>query len=75
VNVVIYTRDGCHLCEKAREMLCQFGIAPILIDIDADPELRQRFDTCIPVVEIDGKIRFRGHVNRMLLRRIIRSQR
>jgi hypothetical protein len=56
-------------------MLCQFGIAPILIDIDADPELRQRFDTCIPVVEIDGKIRFRGHVNRMLLRRIIRSQR
>ena len=75
MNIVIYTRDGCHLCEEAREMLCEFGIAPTLIDIDADPALRERFDTCVPVVEINGRIRFRGRVSRMLLRRIIRSQR
>ena len=30
------------------------------------PQLREQFDTCVPVVEIDGKIRFRGRVNRML---------
>jgi glutaredoxin len=75
VNVVIYTRKGCHLCEVAHEMLREFGIAPTLIDIDADSALHERFDTCVPVVEIDGKIRFRGRVNRMLLRRIVRSQR
>jgi hypothetical protein len=25
----------------------------------------------VPVVEIDGRIRFRGHVDRVLLRRIV----
>jgi glutaredoxin len=73
LNVVLYTRDGCHLCEEAQKMLSEFGIAPTLVDIDGDPKLRERFDTCVPVVEIDGRIRFRGRVDQRLLRRIIRS--
>jgi glutaredoxin len=71
VNVVIYTRAGCHLCEEAYEMLREFGITPTLIDVDVDPELHERFDTCVPVVEIDGRIRFRGRVEPTLLRRIV----
>ena len=71
-NVVLYTRDGCHLCEEAQEVLSEFGILPTIVNIDADPNLRERFDTCVPVVEIDGKIRFRGRVEPTLLRRIVR---
>jgi glutaredoxin len=71
-NVVLYTRDGCHLCEEAQEVLSEFGISPTIVDIDADLNLRERFDTCVPVVEIDGKIRFRGRVEPTLLRRIVR---
>jgi hypothetical protein len=41
------------------------------IDIDRDPKLVERFTTCVPVVEIDGKIRFRGQINELLLRRLI----
>jgi glutaredoxin len=73
LNVVLYTRDGCHLCEEAQEVLGDFGFSPTIIDIDADSNLRERFDTCVPVVEIDGKIRFRGRVDPALLRRIVRS--
>ena len=69
-NVVLYTRDGCHLCEEARELLVARGLKPALVDIDADPALREQFDTCVPVVEIDGKIRFRGRVDEMLLQRL-----
>jgi glutaredoxin len=72
LNVVLYTRDGCHLCEEAQEVLSEFGISATLVDIDADPNLRERFDTCVPVVEIDGQIRFRGRVEPKLLRRIVR---
>ena len=72
-NVVLYTRDGCHLCEEAQEVLSEFGISPTIVDIDSDPKLRERFDTCVPVVEIDGQIRFRGRVEPKLLRRIVRS--
>ena len=72
INVVLYTRDGCHLCEEAQEVLSEFGISPTIVDIDADPKLCERFDTCVPVVEIDGQIRFRGRVEPKLLRRIVR---
>lgn len=75
MNVVLYTRDGCHLCDDARDVLRDFGISPTVIDIDDDPTLRKRFDTCVPVVEIDGVVRFRGRVEPRLLRRIIRSAR
>ena len=70
-RVVLYTRRGCHLCDIAKETLLQYGQSPEEIDIDGDPELRSRFDCCVPVVEIDGKIRFRGHVDKRLLRRLL----
>lgn len=71
MNVVLYTRDGCHLCEEAHQVLSEFGISPKVVDIDDDPDLHERFDTCVPVVEIDGRVRFRGRVEPTLLRRIV----
>ena len=75
-RVVLYTRPGCHLCDLARDTLEKYRDSlptPIEINIDTDPALRARFSTCIPVVEIDGKIRFRGRVNEVLLRRLIEA--
>ena len=44
---------------------------PELIDIDDDPELQQRFGDSVPVVELDGQVRFRGAVQPELLQRLI----
>lgn len=74
-KVIIYTRTGCHLCDDAIELVRQQQVQPILIDIDADPQLRERFNVCVPVVEIEGKLRFRGKVDPILLRRTIRAER
>lgn len=71
-RVVLYSREGCHLCEVAKSLLASHGIRPEVIDIDTDPKLIEQFTTCVPVVEIDGKIRFRGRVDPVLLRRILR---
>ena len=68
-DVILYTRQGCHLCDDALGLLRRNGLSPRIIDIDSDPELVARYDTCVPVVVIDGKERFRGHVNEVLLRR------
>ena len=70
-EVILYTREGCHLCEDADQLLRKYGLSPKLIDIDEDEHLKQEFDCCIPVVKIDGKIRFRGRVNEVLLKRLI----
>jgi len=70
-DAVLYTRSGCHLCELAAGTLARHGLRFDVVDIDADPQLRARYDQYVPVVVIDGVERFRGRVNELLLRRIL----
>jgi glutaredoxin len=61
MNVVLYTREGCHLCDEAREMILSLrdssgGFELREIDIDTDDDLLARFLERIPVVEVDGSI-------------------
>jgi glutaredoxin len=71
--VILYTRQGCHLCEQALDLLQRHGLQPEVVDIDADPQLRQRYDVCVPVVVIDGRERFRGRVDQRLLSRLLNA--
>lgn len=69
-EAILYTRAGCHLCDVAAETLRQAGYTTHSVNIDANPTLRSRFDHQVPVVEIQGRIRFRGHVDPLLLKRL-----
>ena len=73
-QLILYTRQDCHLCDVAKEVLEIHGryLPPITeVDIDKDAILIAKFTLCVPVVELDGKVRFRGHVDQTLLRRLI----
>lgn len=73
-ELVLYTRDGCHLCEEAAEIVHDYRRwlpSVTMTNIDSDAELVKQFGNCVPVIAVDGKIRFRGKVNVMLLRRLI----
>lgn len=74
MNIELYTRNGCHLCEQAEQLLRSYGLVPQLIDIEKRPDLLVDFNTCVPVVLIDGKVRFRGKIDRMLLERLIHAE-
>jgi glutaredoxin len=69
---VLYTRPGCGLCEQAHELLLSYGFEPKLVDIDQHPELIAAYGECVPVVTLNGKLRFRGRVNKSLLLRLLR---
>jgi glutaredoxin len=71
LNVILYARQDCPFCERARLVLQRHGISPEIVDIDQDQELAQRYTECVPVVVIDGKERFRGRINEVLLRRLL----
>jgi glutaredoxin len=77
-EVVMYTRQGCHLCEEAWTILegaqQRFGFALRQVDVDGDPALAQRYGTQVPVVLIDGKVHFHGRVNAVLLHRALRAK-
>lgn len=70
-ETILYTRQGCHLCDVAGEVLARHGLTFQKVDIDADATLRERYDQCVPVVVIDGKERFRGRIDELLLRRLL----
>ena len=72
-EVTVYTRAGCHLCEDACALLARYGLQPKLVDVDAQDELAAQYGASVPVVEIDGKVRFRGRVDETLLVRILRG--
>ena len=73
-QLTLYTRANCSLCDEAADVLTDYShwLPPAdEVDIDSDPQLVQQFNTCVPVVACDGKIRFRGRVDETLLRRLI----
>jgi glutaredoxin len=75
-SITVYTKHDCPLCEEAVDILNDYAAyLPEweLIDIHSDPALVEKFGTCVPVVLIDGKIRFRGRINEVLLRRLINA--
>jgi glutaredoxin len=58
-RVTLYSRPGCHLCDDARaviEAVCaDLGESYTEVDIDSDPELRERFTDEVPVTFVDGR--------------------
>jgi glutaredoxin len=74
-EVVVYSRRGCHLCEVVKETLRKLeGEADFNwreVDIDGEPELREKYSEEVPVVLIDGRKSFKYHMSgREFLRRL-----
>jgi glutaredoxin len=59
VEVVLYTRAGCHLCEVAKEVIervrARVPFALSVIDVDTDPSLQEQFGLEVPVVFVGGR--------------------
>ena len=58
-EVTLYGRDGCHLCDDAREVLERLrATTPFrlhLVDIESDDDLLRRYLERIPVISLNGE--------------------
>ncbi|MCF6380033.1 glutaredoxin family protein [Nocardioides KLBMP 9356] len=58
-RVTFYSRQGCHLCDDAREVVARvcadLGESFSEVDVDADPDLADRFGDEVPVTFVDGR--------------------
>jgi glutaredoxin len=74
-DVVVYSRKGCHLCDIVKETLAQVqGEADFRwreVDIDADPELKQKYNEEVPVVFIDGRKAFKYRMDARQFLRVL----
>ena len=75
LSFTVYSREGCGCCVTALELLAEsqkrhsFGIK--IINVDADPQLAEKYGLRVPVIVLNGKERFKGKVNPVLLDRLL----
>ena len=72
VPVVLYTRPGCHLCEvmKAQLEAARLSAHELReVDISTDAELETAHGRSIPVLEVGGRVAFKGRLDPELLPR------
>jgi len=78
-EVVLYTRAGCHLCHEAKEQIRRAQAESLFafreVDIDLDPELRERYNEEVPVVFIGGKKAFKYRIDPREFRKRLRAGR
>ncbi|MFS0780122.1 glutaredoxin family protein [Bacillus sp. 1P06AnD] len=67
-KIMLYSREKCHLCEKAKVELNavseRTGMAYDIIDIHSDDALLEMYSLMIPVVVYKGEIIQYGKVNK-----------
>ena len=56
MSVVVYGREGCHLCTEATDVIRGLGVAFSEVDIETDERLLRRYLELIPVIEVDGRV-------------------
>lgn len=74
---MVFTRDDCHLCADALEVVARvcddLGEVWRTVDVDATGELRARYGDHVPVVEVDGVQQAFWRVDEARLRRSLSS--
>ena len=71
MDVIIYTRQACPLCEKGvAAAVAVFGeTALTLVDVDLDLELLEKYTDRVPVIETaDGTVIAEGIIDESALR-------
>ena len=57
-RVLVLTRQGCHLCEQAIELVAavcaETGDSYQTRDVDDDPDLVRQYSDQVPVIFVDG---------------------
>lgn len=77
-KVILYGKPDCDLCDRAMDLLAEYAQSlPEVqkVDISGNQKLEALYSECVPVVEIDGRVRFRGIVSTELLKRLVDAKR
>ena len=73
--IIVYSRQGCHLCEQLIEELAPLVRGRLELevrDIDANADWHERFWEDIPVVEFEGEMICRHFLDRDAITGILR---
>ena len=64
-NVALFSRKGCHLCERAEDLVTVYFPGCSVLDVDADELLRCLYGMRVPVLVVGGEIVLEGQFEEM----------
>lgn len=67
MDVVLYTRRGCHLCEAVEDLLPHHAPEARVIEVGDDGELEREYGQRVPVVVVDGRPVAEGRIDEAAL--------
>jgi glutaredoxin len=77
LDVTLYSRPGCHLCEAAKAaidpLLAEFGATLHEVNIDGDAVLTERYGWDIPVLFVGTRKAAKHRINVRQLRRQLKE--
>ncbi|MGC2283297.1 MAG: glutaredoxin family protein [Candidatus Acidiferrales bacterium] len=77
LDITMYMREGCHLCEEAKAaltpLLAETGAKLHEVDIDDDPTLLERYTNDVPVIFIGSQFFAQHRVDLARLRRQLKE--
>jgi glutaredoxin len=77
VQVILYSKPGCHLCEVMKKEMAKADCAELYqlqeINIESDAELMARYRFDIPVLMIEGVEAFRHRLTADSFRSYLRK--
>lgn len=66
-TITLYSKEGCHLCENAKEALFEledeFAVTLEEVDITTDSALFEKYKWTIPVMIVDGRVVLEGRID------------
>lgn len=63
MDVVLYTRRGCHLCEAVEDLLSHHAPRARIVEIGGDRALEGAYGLRVPVVTVDGRAVAEGRID------------
>jgi len=75
MELTLYTRARCHLCEEAKAtlapVLLEFSVALKEVDVDTDPALAARYGEQVPVLMLDDRKLAKHRIDATQVRRAL----
>lgn len=68
MRIELITRQGCHLCAEAEQLLLAAGVQYQSLDVDVDETLLELYDFRVPVVLVEGRVVAEGRITATSLR-------
>ncbi|MHB1511754.1 MAG: glutaredoxin family protein [Acidiferrobacter sp.] len=79
MEIVLYHRPYCHLCEEMAQALApiaaETGLVVRMVDVDSDPALEERYGLAVPVLVHEGAEVCRYRLDAAAVRAVVAAKR